>query len=354
MSVPLPPPAAIPLPPSASAAPPPPPMAAVPLPPPPPMAAVPPLPATALPPHPLEAAPPPPLAPLALPPPASIAPLPQLPGVNVAVPTPSLSAIPADPLPPTAAPLAPTSVVAPPSSVQVAAAQPPVQPISVEAWRTLEATTREPVPNMEATRYLAVEERVRDEVCRLFILSDYDVGTLMVNVVQSLQHVGRHDVGLLRNQMSTAFTVTQSTAYARQRNTSVEERRHAVADAVERINQTGSKAERAFAEVAQRVTPAALPAAPVTVASPAAVPMFRKSAYELLMEQIAATRRGCSPQNRRISSPEGRRKRAAGGAGCGEHPTSYNGSYLLRRYGSTYDPQRHYSHYRYYGLPPSK
>lgn len=233
-------------------------------------------------------------------------------------------------------------------------APPPVQPISVEAWRTLESATREPVPNMEATRYLSVEERVRDEVCRLFILSEYDVGTLMVNIAQSLQHVGRHDVGLLRNENNTAFTITQSAAHGRQGDTLVEQRRYAVADAVARINQAGSDAERAFAEVAQRGAETAPPAAPVKDTPTAAAPAFRKSAYELLMEQIAATRRGRSPQNRRIASPEERPKRAAGGAGCVEYPTSYNGSYLLRRYGGTYDPQRQYSHYRYYGCPPSK
>lgn len=207
---------------------------------------------------------------------------------------------------------------------------------------------------MAATRYLAVEERVRDEVCRLFILSEYDVGTLMVNIAQSLQHVGRHDVGLLRNENNTAFTITQSTAHARQRDTLMEQRRHAVADAVERINQAGSDAEREFAEVAQRVAATAPPAAPVKDTPTAAAPTFRKSAYELLMEQIAATRRRRSPQNRRVASPEQRPKRAAGGAGCVEYPTSYNGNYLLRRYGGTYDLQRQYSHYRYYGFPPSK
>ncbi|CAJ1987276.1 hypothetical protein conserved [Leishmania donovani] len=339
-AVPLPPSCVVPPPPSASAAPPPPPMATVPLPP-------------------AEATPPPPSAPLIPPPPASVIPLPQPPGINAAVSAapPPPSAIAAAPLLPEASPPPPTSTVAPPPPVQAAPAlaePPPVQPISVEAWRTLEGATREPVPNLAATRYLAVEERVRDEVCRLFILSEYDVGTLMVNIVQSLQHVGRHDVGLLRNDNSTAFTITQSTAHARQGDTLVEQRRHAVADAIERINQAGSDAERAFAEVAQRVAATAPPAAPAKDAPTAAAPAFRKSAYELLMEQIAATRRGRSPQNRRIASPEERPKRAAGGAGCVEYPTSYNGSYLLRRYGGTYDPQRQYSHYRYYGFPPSK
>ncbi|KAG5509347.1 hypothetical protein JKF63_06657 [Porcisia hertigi] len=275
----------------------------------------------------------------------------------VAVPAPSPSAIAGEGQPPAAVLLPTAGVAAPPAPEQTAPAAPaplPVQPISVEAWRTLESATHKQVPNVEGTRYLAVEERVRDEVCRLLILSDYDVGTLMTNIVQSLQHVGRHDVGLLRNENSTAFTLTQSAAYARQGDTPVEQRCHAVADAIERINQSGIEAERAFVEEAHRMTVTAPPVAPVKSAPVAAPPSFRKSAYEVIMEQIAATRRRRSPQKRRTASPEGRRGRAAGGAGSLEHPVSYNGSYLLRRYGGTYDPQSQYSHYRKYGLPSPK
>ncbi|KAG5483127.1 hypothetical protein CUR178_04700 [Leishmania enriettii] len=332
------------------------------VPPPLPIAAVvPPPPAAVTPPPPTAAVLPPPPVPLVPPPSEIIASVPQPPGINVAVsaPPPPPPAIAAAPLPPAAAHPAPASPVVSPALVQAAPAAPaapppPVQPISVEAWRTLESTTLEKAPNMEATRYLAVEERVRDEVCRLFILSDYDVGTLMVNVVQSLQHVGRHDVGLLRNENNTAFTVTQSAAYARQAGTPVEQRRDAVADAIGRINQAGREAERTLSEVARQATATRLPAATVRDVPTASAPTLRKSAYELLMEQISAARRGRSPQNRRASSPERRAKRAAGGAGCGEYPTAYNGSYLLRRYGGTYDPQRQYNYYRYYGLPPSK
>ncbi|GET87035.1 hypothetical protein, conserved [Leishmania tarentolae] len=334
--VPPPPPAVIPLPSSATVVPPP---ASSVVPPPPPTATVPPPPAPS--------------------PPSSSISLQQPPGIHAAVSaaSPPLSTIAAAPPSLAAAPLAPTSVAASPPPAQAATgvpAPPPVQPISVEAWKTLQSATRDPVPNMESTRYLAVDERVRDEVCRLFILSGYDVGTLMINIAQSLQHVGRHDVGLLRNENNTAFTITQSAAHARQGGAPVEQRRQVVADAVERINQAGSEAERAFAEVAQGIKAAAPPVAPMKDTSTVAVPAFRKSAYELLMEQIAATRRGRSPQNRRIASLGRRPKRAAGGAGCVEYPTSYNGSYLLQRYGGTYDPQRQYSHYRYHDFPPSK
>lgn len=215
---------------------------------------------------------------------------------------------------------------------------------------------RAPVPNMEGTRYLEVDERVRDEVCKLYILSNYDVGTLMANIVQSLQHVGRHDVGLLRNDNRTAFTITQSPGYARQGDTPVEHRRHAVADAVARINAAGAEAERAFAEAAQQASSAAPPPAAPAVAS--APPAFRKSAYELLMEQVAAIRKAeRSPQSRRTASPQGPPKRSSGGsaaAAAGPYPAAYNGSYLLRRYGGTFDPQRQYNHYRYHGLPQDK
>ncbi|KAG5483685.1 hypothetical protein LSCM4_04834 [Leishmania orientalis] len=336
------------------------PSATVVVPPPLPIAAVVPSPPAAVtPPPPTAAVLPPPPVPLVPPPPEIVASVPQPPGVNAAVsaPPPPPPAIAAAPLPPAAAHPAPASPVVSPAPVHAApgaTAPPPVQPISVEAWRTLESTTLEKAPNMKATRYLAVEERVRDEVCRLFILSDYDVGALMVNVVQSLQHVGRHDVGLLRNENNTAFTVTQSAAYARQAGTPVEQRRHAVADAIGRINQAGREAERTLSEVARQATATRLPAATVRDVPTASVPTLRKSAYELLMEQISAARRGRSPQNRRASSPERRPKRAAGGTGCGEYPAAYNGSYLLRRYGGTYDPQRQYNYYRYYGLPPSK
>jgi hypothetical protein len=230
-----------------------------------------------------------------------------------------------------------------------------VQPISVEAWQAVEREMHRPQPDMEGIRYLEVEERVREEVCRLFILSQYDVGTLMTNIAQSLQHVGRHDIGLLRNDDRTAFTLTQSIAYAKQGETEVERRRHAVADAVERINQAGLRAERTFAQDAQQLlphAPATTGKATTTTTITAPPPVFRKSAYEVLMEQIAATRRGRSPQACRSVSSGGRPKHARSTV-KGAATTASN-SYLLQRYGGTYDPQRQYSHYRYYGLPQSK
>ncbi|KAG5483272.1 hypothetical protein LSCM1_04814 [Leishmania martiniquensis] len=345
MNVPPPPRAAVPLPP---------PVIKAPLPPPPITVAGPSPPAAVTVPPPITAVPPPQLVTSASPSPEVVASMPQAPSVAAAVsaPPPPPSAIAEGSLPPAAAHTAPASAAASPAPA--AMVPPPVQPISVDAWQKLESTAPEKVPNMAATRYLAVEERVRDEVCRLFILSGYDVGTLIANVVQSLQHVGRHDVGLLRNENSTAFTITQSVAYARQADTPVEQRRYDAAEAIERINQAGREAERTLSEMAQWVTANRRPAAPVRNAPMASAPTLRKSAYELLMEQITATRRGRGRQNPRASSPERRPKCAARGAECGEYPHSYNGSYLLRRYGGSYDPQRQYSHYRYYGLPPPK
>ena len=235
-----------------------------------------------------------------------------------------------------------------------------MQPISVEAWRALEGEVRRPQPNIEGTRYLEVEERVRDEVCRLFILSGYDVGALMTNIAQSLQHVGRHDVGLLRNDDSTAFTLTQSVAYARQGASEAEQRRCAVADAVKRINQVGAGAEKEFAQAAQGLMlPSSAEAAAAqkkksacAAATAAGVPAFRKSAYEILMEQIAAVRRGSSPQTGRIASTGKRPTRS--GSRKKEGGVATSNSYLLQRYGGSFDPQRQYSHYRYYGLPEAK
>lgn len=219
----------------------------------------------------------------------------------------------------------------------------------------MESEMCRPVPSMEGTRYLEVEEKVRDEVCRLFILSNYDVGTLMTNIAQSLQHVGRHDIGLLRNDESTAFTLTQSVAYGRQGTTEVEQRRSAVADAVERINQVGLRAETEFAQAAQQLmAPRSVEAAAAArkAAAVSAAPLaFRKSAYEVLMEQVAATRRGSSPQARRSASFGGQQKRKGS---KGEGAPSSSNSYLLQRYGGSYDPQRQYSHYRYHGLPDAK
>ncbi|KPI86254.1 hypothetical protein ABL78_4680 [Leptomonas seymouri] len=367
MSVPpLPPPATVPMPPLAAAVPPPPPSAAVPLPPPPPAAVplppsslstgpLPPPPSAALPPPPppLAAIPPPPTTSATVPPsPAAVAAPPPPPvtataaaatlpaGVSASAAAPAPLAVPPAPAAPTASAPSPPSAPAPPA----------VQPMSVEVWKALENEVRRPQPNMEGTRYLEIEERVRDEVCRLFILSDYDVGTLMTNIARSLQHVGRHDIGLLRNDNNTAFTLTQSVAYAHKGTTEVEQRRYAVADAVERINQVGLHAEREFAQAAQKLLPATAPptAAAAKTATP---PVFRKSAYEVLMEQIAATRRDGSPKARRSASCGGRPKRV-GGTGGSACATS--NSYLLQRYGGSYDPQRQYSHYRYYGLPGSK
>lgn len=243
-----------------------------------------------------------------------------------------------------------------------------MQPISLETWLALESDVRRPVPNMEATRYLEVEERVRDEVCRLFILSHYDVGTLMANVAQSLQHVGRHDVGLLRNENSTAFTLTQSAAYARQGETEAEQRRHAVLDAVERINHVGAHAERDFAISAQQLVNA--PGAPAgaskcpthtagaAAASPALPPAFRKSAYEVLMEQVAAARRGGAVAGGRAASAGGRVRRPGtrneGRTSAAAAAAASTNSYLLQRYSGNFDPQRQYSHYRYHGLPDAK
>ncbi|KPA77149.1 hypothetical protein ABB37_07080 [Leptomonas pyrrhocoris] len=358
MSIPpLPPPAAVPMPP-------PPPAAAVPLPPP-TAAAVPPPPpsaAVALPPLPSFAVPPPPPPAAAVPaPPAAYATAPPPPPAAAVVPPPPSSATttaaPTTTSPAAAATVGAAPLVAPPAPAAPSAPAPPaVQPISVESWQALESAVRRPQANAEGTRYLEVEEKVRDEVCRLFILSDYDVGSLMTNIAQSLQHVGRHDIGLLRNDNGTAFTLTQSVAYARQGNTEVEQRRSAVADAVERINQVGSNAEQQFAQAAQQLLPttASATAAATTkaaVASGIAPLTFRKSAYEVLMEQIAAARRSSSPQARRTASCGGRPRRAEGRR---ESAEASSHSYLLQRYGGSYDPQRQYSHYRYYGLPESK
>lgn len=219
--------------------------------------------------------------------------------------------------------------------------------MSLQQWTALEEEARQRVPNAEGTRYMDVDDRVRDEVCRLFILSNYDVMTLLTNVVQSLQHVGRHDVGLLRNENSTAFTVTQSSAYGRQGADEVERRRYDVRQAIERINAAGDTAERRFNAAALTHLALAPPPKPVPAPQQPLGHPFEKTAYEQVLDSIAATRQASR-------SPGGRRSASASGANksrSGRPPSGYNGSYLLRRYGGSYDPQCQYSHYRYHGLP---
>lgn len=112
------------------------------------------------------------------------------------------------------------------------------------------------VPAQSGVRYLSVDEVIREEVIQLFIRCHYDIPTLLTNVTRSLQHIGRHDLSLHRNEEGTAFTMTQSIAYASSRRgyekenaphmSTVEYRRREVAESIARINQVQMGGMNAF------------------------------------------------------------------------------------------------------------
>ncbi|CAD2220352.1 hypothetical protein AGDE_10112 [Angomonas deanei] len=221
-------------------------------------------------------------------------------------------------------------------------------------WQQLEREALQRVPNQEGTRYLEVDEMVRDAVCRLFVQSNYDVRTLLTNVTSSLQHIGRYDIGLMRNDNNTAFTVTQSSAFGgREADPSIDEierRRRIIATSIERINRSGADGRDAFNKAYQDALNAVpqLPSLQENVNVPASNDPFRKSAYEELMEVISkqkAEKRQAAQQ----SPPPAQRPVGPSSHMGNALPTS-NGNYLLQRYGGNYPDANYYQNYRYYGV----
>eukprot|EP00796_Vickermania_ingenoplastis_P000289 gene289-162_t len=225
-------------------------------------------------------------------------------------------------------------------------AAPPVLPVSVEEWSRIEAACRERIPSETQQRYLSVDEMIREQVLKLFVECNYDVLTLLTSVVKSLQHIGRHDVGLLRNENNTAFTLTQSIAYggrgADPRLPLVERRRREVAESVARINAAGGAAPSGVLGVTPEI-----PSAP-SAQHPTDTGVFRKTAYEQILDSLAAYRStvaGRVPgRPQRVPGPAGRlpsagrsrsRSRSRQPAGC---PDSFNGNYILSRGGVTAVP----------------
>lgn len=112
------------------------------------------------------------------------------------------------------------------------------------------------MPAQDGVRYLSVDEVIREEVIQLFIRCNYDIPALLTNITRSLQHIGRHDLSLHRNEEGTAFTMTQSIAYAGSRRgyekenaphmSTVEYRRREVAESIARINQVKIGGMNAF------------------------------------------------------------------------------------------------------------
>ncbi|EPY33205.1 hypothetical protein STCU_02424 [Strigomonas culicis] len=240
----------------------------------------------------------------------------------------------------------------PPADTASHLAVPPT--MSLEKWLELEAAALRRVPNAEQTRYLDVDEVMRDAVCQLFVQSDYDVLRLLTNVTRSLQHIGRHDVGLMRNESFTAFTVTQSEAYggrgADVTLSEVERRRRAVAESIDRIHRSNLVSKETFdriaAQAAVEQNRAPPPVLTATATQPARNDPFRKSAYEEMLDHIARERAAKTRDGRKKRSTSAHQRRAA----AQSLPATYNGNYLLNRYGGAFPEENYYSNYRYNGL----
>ncbi|ORC86368.1 uncharacterized protein TM35_000292500 [Trypanosoma theileri] len=372
-AIPAPPTAAIPAPPTA-AVPPPPPTAAVPapptaaVPPPPPTAGVPPALSTAAVPAPPTAAvpPPPPTAAVPAPPTAGV-PAPPTAGVPPALSTaaaplaPGTVPLPAMPAAATATGMSPLSnapllgATALPPQLQTASYPPnavgplPKPLISEETRRQLEEAVLQQFKSAAGDQYLDLDEVVRDHVCKLFFLSNYEVGTMMSNIVKGLQCLGRYDVGLLRNDDSTAFTVIQSPpfneALVTDESQEVERRRQAIREGQNRIERADNRSKARFLGVAktgvetkeganygssQRVEKNVTKGAT----------NLPKSSYEHIQELLRA---------RQIKKSGGRRS-ASANPHSQRHASPAGDGYLLWRYGGNYPKENYYEHYRLYGL----
>ncbi|CCW69786.1 unnamed protein product [Phytomonas sp. Hart1] len=274
MSIPIPP-SVVPPPPTSVV--PPPPTSVVPPPPtsvvpPPPTSVVPPPPTSVVPPPPTSVVPPPPTS-VVPPPPTSVVPPPPTsvvpPPPTSVVPPPPTSVVP--PPPTSVVPPPPTSVVPPPPPPTAFVPAPPLpmpltakqSPITVQAWENLESDAQKMVPNEEGTRYLEMDENIRDQVYKLFILSDYDIFKMLTNVTSSLHHIGRRDLGLMRNSDFTAFTILQSSAYGgAEADTSMNEterRRDLVSESITRINKAYTNSLAALNATISNLPPTSLP-----------------------------------------------------------------------------------------------
>ncbi|RNC45743.1 hypothetical protein TcCL_NonESM04461, partial [Trypanosoma cruzi] len=365
-AVPAPPTAAVPVPPTAAV--PAPPTAAVPVP---PTAAVPVPPTAAVPAPPTAAVPAPPTAAVPAPPTAAV-PVPP----TAAVPAPPTAAVPAPPtaavpVPPTATPLSASSVppvVSVPSgavpqlsvaapftgtsialSLPAGIGVPSQQAIHEEARRSLEEAAIQQFKSAAGDHYLDLDDVVRDTICKLFFLSNYDVGTMMNSVAKSLHCLGRYDVGLLRNDDSTAFTLIQSPpfneAVVTDETQSVEQCRRAIQEAKIRIERADTRSKARFFDAARAGTkpkeqPGRVPSTCVRKEAKVKPATFRKTSYEQIQEMLRAYQ----------ASRVGRGRGASASPGVPQNASPERDGYLLWRYGGNYPKENYYTHYRLHGL----
>ncbi|RNF26949.1 uncharacterized protein Tco025E_00815 [Trypanosoma conorhini] len=165
---------------------------------------------------------------------------------------------------------------------------------------------------------------------------------MMASVVRSLHCLGRYDVGLLRNDDSTAFTVIQSPPFNEavvvDEAQRVEMRHHAIQAAKRRIEGADSRSRSRFLDVAQAGTkpneqPERKPPSRLRKETAA----FPKTSYEQIQDLLRTFRANRAGRGRSASA--GPQAASPGADG-----------YFLRRYGGNYPKENYYAHYRMYGL----
>ncbi|EKF98737.1 hypothetical protein TCSYLVIO_010358 [Trypanosoma cruzi] len=295
---------------------------------------------------------------------------------HMSIPPPPVAAVPAPPTaavpaPPTATPLSASSVppvvpvpsgavpqlsvAAPFTGASIALSLPagigvpPQQAIHEEARRSLEEAAIQQFKSAAGDHYLDLDDVVRDTICKLFFLSNYDVGTMMTSVAKSLHCLGRYDVGLLRNDESTAFTLIQSPpfneAVVTDETQSVEQCRRAIQEAKIRIERADTRSKARFFDAARAGTkpkeqPGRVPSTCVRKEAKAKPATFRKTSYEQIQEMLRAYQ----------ASRVGRGRGASASPGVPRNASPERDGYLLWRYGGNYPKENYYTHYRLHGL----
>ncbi|RNF10101.1 hypothetical protein TraAM80_01850 [Trypanosoma rangeli] len=171
----------------------------------------------------------------------------------------------------------------------------------------------------------------------------------MASMVRSLHCLGRYDVGLLRNDDSTAFTVIQSPpfneAVVTDETQRAETRRSAIKAAKSRIESADSRSRSRFLAVAHagkkpKAQPDREPAMEVRKGAAAETVASCKTSYEQIQDLLRAYR----------ANRAGRGRSASAGPRAPQAASPESGGYFLRRYGGKYPKENYYAHYRLYGL----
>ncbi|EKF28372.1 hypothetical protein MOQ_007878 [Trypanosoma cruzi marinkellei] len=236
-----------------------------------------------------------------------------------------------------------------PSSLPAGIGVSPQQAINDEARRSLEKAAIQQFTSAAGDHYLDLDDVVRDTICKLFFLSNYDVGTMMTSIAKSLHCLGRYDVGLLRNDDSTAFTLIQSPPFnesvVTDETQNFEKCRRAIQEAKSRIERADTRSKARFFDVARAETkpnekPLREPSPCVRREAKAKPATFRKTSYEQIQEFLRAYR----------ASGVGRGRGASAGSRVPQNASPERDGYLLWRYGGKYPKENYYTHYRLHGL----